>query len=1027
MVDKPRIVVEAVFDNRDAVQWANKFGNLLSDTAKEFRDDIKNRTKEGFLAGLQIALASGKPGSAFRKFFQTNLVDTGEKLQKALRQGNFEEAERLERILDTRVRRFQKETSAISDAFKNMQVRQARTFEEHADAFGNKVQKLRQGLFGGLAGFGDTVRTGGGAVQRFGRERQAAAERARSLAHDEGGDTTKADKMARQGQIIANIGKAAVGFAAVAGALLLLVKLFADLESKIKDANKEMLNAAGAADFGLTHVDVVTGKLTRQLEAMRVATTEVNDNFLKFRVAAEQQQKILSQFNEAGLTFARMNQEIAQGEKFMTSFSDATALAITYSRNLGVDSGEIASKMGEFSFETGMGLRDIAEQFSTISREAILAGFVTKRFYSAVVEATSGMGFYGVRIEETTKLLKSFDSLLGEAVGTKAFKSIIGQSKDRGAQDRIRDLLLKNPNFAQEQFGKAFERQVAMLSAEFGNLGGEEIRKILQLSDVDMSARLQTLGMSPEQMSRFQGASLVGKAARGDLGAMTRAMPFAGPGFDVAMASSGSQVFGDRRIDEVLRDIGTKGAAGVAEFAALEQVTGRTPEQLEELGRLFVNAEGALANLGRIQGKVGRGEALTDEDKKLQDRLQGELGLFLDKQTNQIMKGDFDSNRELIAGTETAIKNALDMVTATGPLGEKASEEQLTKDQEIASEISKNITGLNEIMEQSVVQVLNNIYGVTADILAFMQFSSVNTREFLKQQDDKKAQEAQDNTDRAQENLTKAQKDLSLAQSRRSQPEIQAAEKEVASANENLRKAQEAQTELAKISRSTASLSEEAIVKGQGFLTAQRASNVFGAEGIAKTADQRLQEIRDLELLEGALIYGGQTDTKGFGKKVLENPELVQSLGGEENVRAAVDAAEQAVALAREKSFTGYLTDEEIANTTMSAFQQAIVHGLVEEGFKPLIEATEANRDLSFMQLIRGAIPAQDLILPAGGGRPIITDERDTLMAMRPGGPIANAAAASGRGGSVTVNINGGDTRRIYDVVLRALKATGNA
>jgi len=70
---------------------------------------------------------------------------------------------------------------------------------------------------------------------------------------------------------------------------------------------------------------------------------------------------------------------------------------------------------------------------------------------------------------------------------------------------------------------------------------------------------------------------------------------------------------------------------------------------------------------------------------------------------------------------------------------------------------------------------------------------------------------------------------------------------------------------------------------------------------------------------------------------------------------------------------------------------------------------------------------AGDLILPAKGGSPIITDERDTLMATRPGGPLERAMGGKGGGGTVQVNVYGGDQKQVYDTVMKALKATGNA
>jgi hypothetical protein len=91
----------------------------------------------------------------------------------------------------------------------------------------------------------------------------------------------------------------------------------------------------------------------------------------------------------------------------------------------------------------------------------------------------------------------------------------------------------------------------------------------------------------------------------------------------------------------------------------------------------------------------------------------------------------------------------------------------------------------------------------------------------------------------------------------------------------------------------------------------------------------------------------------------------------------------------------------------------------------PLAKELSESQDLSMAALFQGARKVNDMILPAGGGRPILTDERDTLMAMKPGGPIAQGMGG-GRGGNLSVNIHGGDQRRIYDTVRRALRATGN-
>lgn len=66
----------------------------------------------------------------------------------------------------------------------------------------------------------------------------------------------------------------------------------------------------------------------------------------------------------------------------------------------------------------------------------------------------------------------------------------------------------------------------------------------------------------------------------------------------------------------------------------------------------------------------------------------------------------------------------------------------------------------------------------------------------------------------------------------------------------------------------------------------------------------------------------------------------------------------------------------------------------------------------------------EDFVYRGDGVRGTITpiDERDTFVGMKPGGAIDRAVNG---GGSVTVNIYGGDERRVYDVVKRVLQQSG--
>ena len=66
-----------------------------------------------------------------------------------------------------------------------------------------------------------------------------------------------------------------------------------------------------------------------------------------------------------------------------------------------------------------------------------------------------------------------------------------------------------------------------------------------------------------------------------------------------------------------------------------------------------------------------------------------------------------------------------------------------------------------------------------------------------------------------------------------------------------------------------------------------------------------------------------------------------------------------------------------------------------------------------------------DFISQDRGGRTVITpiDRADQVMGMKPGGPVANAGSRGG--GNVNIAIHGGDERRVFNVVRRAIQQAG--
>lgn len=1063
----PKITAELLLrtDMKDVVRELDKG---LSGAMRQHAKDVKKTVGSAWGDAIALALGDGRTGKAMKDFVRSGIVDAAETYQALMKQGRVADAQAQKELLEQRAKAFRREVDLRRRAFREIQDRQIETAEQAADRFKGGAEKLASLARGG--GLLDALRGGGHGLQTRGRAHQ---ERAR-LIQQGGGDPKQVAEMAKLGSTLAKVGATMATVAAAVGGIVVLIKLFAELESKIKDMNKALLDSAGAADFGLSAAEIRGGALRRQLEILRDETTGFNENFRKFRVSAREQQQILATLNQSGVTYGRMNEEIKKGSKFMRDYSDVTALAITYSRSLGMSTSEIAQQMGTFAFETGMSLEQIAENFTIISREAGVAGFMTKRFYGAIVEATSGMNFYGVRIEETTKLLRTFDSLLGEAAGTDAFKQIVGQYRDKGAQDRLRDFIVKDQDFVTRQFQNAFEHRMGVLTRQFGEQLAEQGTSLDRLlaeatSEADLRATLGGLGIRGQQATDIANLRRLQQGASGNQAAQMAAAGAAGPGFDAAMAIKAAlpvERFG-KTLGQALEQAIAEGNQGaVVAIQNLESSTGISYDRLIELSDA---ASGQLLELQRIRDT---GQAMPKDLEK--------LGFFIDKQTGEFKRGIVDSNGVV---TEEAKKNAalivdeFDILASQPTEDGKALEKQLTEDQKIASEISRNITGLNDMMEQGILAVLNDIYDVILQIADFM-FKDDPERQAELHLQEKMAEESK----KAEESLRalkEEEKDLSTKRDEgRLTPEDQA---RLEALNEKIRRAED-QAEVARDAADLAKELEGDQIRKEGFLESRRQLREQAGDAEAGTEEAKATT-RDLHnVARGIAGVSPESAAPGWIRKIDDFGKMLTPGSGAQALmdRAGVTgwAERQGAKIGRALGTNSYagMTDEEMdaifeakqkgadsVYAERSVFKDLFGIGTVSsrvareeaagrEVEDALYQQTEAEREQAAQMQeslrtgfkdVKEAIEtgtlfdllnpkkAKDLILPAGGGSPIITDERDTLFAGRPGGPLAaslgGGGAGAGRGGPVNIHIHGGDQRRIYDTVMRVMKATGNA
>jgi hypothetical protein len=1095
----------------DVVADTSQFQRAVTDLSKGlsgltrslFRDTQKN-VSEGIRLGLIKGVGDAKIGQQLNNIVKNGVIGLGKEIQKALEREDYRRAEALQYRLRVQNSATQHELSLRKKAAEDLEHFQKkaasertqllmRSFEQGLSRMGGSLMRgnalsSAQDLLGVARKAGGSLQTRGRAGQHRAQEFAAQAEKARSqltrraerleayantpgarrpqdalkraaAARSEAGKAGQAAKgaqaLAKVASTLSKLGAAVGVIAAIAGIVLVLVKLFMDLEKRVKDMNKELTKGLGAANMGLSEADIRGGKLAEQLEEIRKQTTAVNANFGKFRATAKEQNEILNQFAQAGYDLGKMNAEFARGSKLIKNYSDVTAIALTYSRNLGVESQEIAQSMGNLTFVTGNNLEDVAEGFSNIQREAAVSGLMTKRFYAAIVEATSGMAFYGVRIEETTQLLSTFDSLLGQAAGEEAFKKVAGRG-EKSYQDSLKEFIIKDESFVQETYADIYKTRLAHYKRD-QSFEGVDIDKLLESGSAEeLSTAMQMQGITGQRAGDISKLYKLKQAAGGNRAAMMAARGSAGPAFEAAMALRTLPSLGGESISEV-HDMALK-SGNEALLIALQNLSEMTGKSFEEMQSLDETLQGQFNALKKY---AETGEALPEHLQK--------MGFYIENagtENAKIMRGVatvLDDGEIAIEGGEI-IADKFDILTKAPMQSEKSLENQMTKDQELAAAISENITGLTELMDQTTNAILERIYDAVMFIVELFGKDDEQARKeaSLRAAHDleKKTQEEEKKT---REDLAKAKSQLSRAEAGGDQEQIKKAKAEVD------RLVSETQEK------------EFKVMQAQVVSQAQRSKSAEAREGMGMGADVGVEALQ----AAGFDVLTGPGETKAY-KSMLEqalyrtNTEFTMNpLGGDDFLGKGGFLESMSEDTMREwgalfKSIEGL--EEDTRKNLMDvgvgkivregAIDEAIVEGRKQydaakasgmddraafEAFNVGVESTLTSNLLTKDERQRqhketvdaiesiekmlgnptgilgvaalaamGTVKkANDFILPSSGA-PIIPHSEDTIIGMKPGGPLA-AMMGGGGGNYYEININGNDATAMYNTLMEVL------
>lgn len=863
----------------------------------------------------------------------------------------------------------------------------------------------------------------------------------------------------------------------VVGVLGALVAAFVMFDKKIKEFNKDIIKTHGA----LSVMRLGAGNLNDGLTTLKHTVMDLSGNF---GVSEEEAKQLFASLDNGNLTLRRLSLATFQGQSAQAALSASLRDTYTAANLTGVGLSEYADNLANYVNDLGMSTQTVNDNFRSIAKMASESAFSTRRFYSMVVQATSGQSSLNVSMDQTGDLLLRMSRIMGMK---KAAEMAGGASADMGgmsATERIKTLIVAGGRgsrvFNQEARAQAGgfstshrsasdqsaigQAAVAGLGSELGRtisnairngetdpdalvraLGGLQVKQQQQLV-----SSLRNTGATPEERAtnaetarQLDQLILVTRGAQGNRSDRVAAMGGLSAGGSMAMRAAQMRRFmnPDGRVSEINR-------------AAAENVSGMSGHQMDSFLSLMQANAGDMAQLRSLSEK----KTLTPAESQILKQLQQTH--HVTARNGHIMDR---SGRELTSSDELLQTNPERTALAI--------EKTRTEAESIAVQTMDATVSVADIMENKISQILQNVYDVlNGPINAALTFivdhfpgmgggraaAALKTQhDALQRIDEKIAGGGAARTKRARDiasarvmaNASDASEaDRTSAKQRLAQ--LQADEQRDSQALAHMREirssiasgntyytregaghndfmnttqnmtnipqgwrrgpngtvVRDTGAPAASAAAATASPGTAAPVAAPpppAHVEAATAPVVAATEDVQAQAQEQHQQIR-------RETRQRDRQSQVFNEKLLKGKDLGDGLAMSK-LPDAIAEAQLKLRLTEDLMRAGKTTSEIAALLGGQASGEQIA-GTGESRF-----GVQALRDRA----------VHDFISQDRGGRTVITpiDRADQVMGMKPGGPVANAGARAG--GNVNINIHGGDERRVFEVVRRAINQSG--
>ena len=570
----------------------------------------------------------------------------------------------------------------------------------------------------------------------------------------------------KMGAVLGKIGPMIAGLAGVVAGFAAIVKVILDANSQQKEFNRNILEGVGG-------FEVITSKMGGAEKSLKSLRRAAIDGAFAQGALAKELIAVTNAFNQAGFTYKEMAKDLENAAQAQSNFARATDIAFRYSRLLGMTATETATQMAESMEDLNLTLEGVAERFSAVSRMAMESGFGVKRFFSMVLQATSGMSMYNVRLEEAAGLLLQLGKILGTKIGGD-FLSQMGKGfVNESMQDRTKRVMLTGRRntrthyeLTAEDTARDFQRNVLDLvdsqgtstsnifdgasanginlgQIDFSNMTDKEKKALQGLTSEEMDeilgrVKLNVAGMGGDGDAIVRQLETLINVSRGASGKMSHmvtemaSLDFAG---QLGMTlDSVSSMFGDQQLHEL----------NYKQLMAVENLTGLTGEQLEQMRKISRGLTAQFKQAQRIADNEDK------NDKEALARYAKNNNLTVDTMSDDdIMNARYEEQVRQVKALGGYIKDGkfisavideLGQVVDSGQsfsmsdkdayrryvhsrgdaINEQSAQEMMSMDDALSQEIADNTYDIKNALEQGTNWLLERISGVVSGIWSYI-------------------------------------------------------------------------------------------------------------------------------------------------------------------------------------------------------------------------------------------------------------------------------------------------------------------